>query len=299
MSVATRFFPQAQFPFINGYKEITPEIAGWNYSGLVIVELQKNVPFLLDSATLANSEGALIPLSVTEVAVKVDGQRFTLKGRRGVFASGSDWIYCQLGSKIEITSSTDGEIALATARAKNQFPTRHVAALERIEIRGTGDATREVRPFMHPDNFGQADRLMAVELITPDGNVSSYPPHRHDGIAGCQITNEEIYYFRIGKLGQSHGDPEGFGLHRTYSAPEDSDAFDDNLAIHDGDIYLVPRGYHGPCVALPGYPMYYLNVLAGETSPRTMDFCDDPNHAWIRKSWADQTPDPRVPWKVN
>lgn len=273
-------------------------MAKWKYCGLSIITVNANVPFLVDEAALAKSEGALIPLNVRSAKVMVDAESFTLEGRRGVFAGASDWIYCRMGSKIEIVSPTDGEFALATATAEIAFPTCYVAALDKIEIRGSGDATREVRPFMHPDNFFGADRLMAVELITPDGNVSSYPPHRHDGIDGCKISNEEIYYFRIGKIGKAHGDPEGFGFHRTYSAPEDIEPFDDNLAIYDGDIYLVPRGYHGPCVALPGYPMYYLNVLAGDTSPRTMDFCDDPDHAWVRKSWENQTPDTRVPWKV-
>jgi 5-deoxy-glucuronate isomerase len=279
-------------------KSITPQMAGWKYTGLSLLELPPNTPHRLDSNVLAAAEGAIIPLNLGNVRVKVDDQVFTLTGRRGVFEGASDWIYCAPGSKVEITSPNAGEIAIATAVAVARFPSRHVPALETMEIRGAGAATREVRPFMHPDNFESADRLMAVEIVTPDGNVSSFPPHRHDGLGGCRVANEEIYYFRIGKVGFHHGDNEGFGFHRTYTGPEDSEPFDDNLTIHDGDIYLVPRGYHGPCVALPGYPMYYLNVLAGETSPRTMDFCDDPNHAWIRQSWKLQDLDPRVPWKV-
>jgi 5-deoxy-glucuronate isomerase len=293
-----RFYPESELPFVDGMKSITPEMAGWKYSGLYIIQLQPHVPHQLIESVLAGAEGALIPLNVTEVSVKVDDQIFSLQGRRGVFDRASDWVYCAADSRIEIISPNGGEIVIATARAENPFPSCYVDALTSIEIRGAGDATREVRPFMHPDNFQNADRLMAVELITPDGNVSSYPPHRHDGMGDCHIANEEIYYFRIGKVGGQHGDPEGFGFHRTYSGPEDANPFDDNVTIHDGDIYLVPRGYHGPCSAMPGYPMYYLNVLAGENFPRSMDFCDDPNHAWIRKSWDSQNPDPRIPWKV-
>ena len=134
---------------------------------------------------------------------------------------------------------------------------------------------------------------MAVEVITPDGNWSSYPPHRHDGVGNCAVNNEEIYYFRIGDRESLHGSKKGWGFHRTYSAPEVEGApFDDSLTIRDGDIYLVDRGYHGPCVAAPGYPMYYLNVLAGEE--RTMAFCDDPVHAWVRESWSSQLPDSRA-----
>jgi len=297
-AMTRRFFPEAEMPFVTGMKSITPEIAGWNYTGLSIIQLLPNIPHLVDAAVLATSEGALIPLNVTNVSVKVDDQMFFLKGRRGVFAGTSDWVYCAPGSRIEITSPDVGEIACATARAQTRFPTCYVDALTSVEIRGAGDATREVRGFMHPNNFHNAERLMAVELVTPDGNVSSYPPHRHDGVGDCHVANEEIYYFRIGKVGMIHGDPEGFGFHRTYTGSEYDNPFDDNVVIHDGDIYLVPKGYHGPCSAMPGYPMYYLNVLAGENSPRTMDFCDDPNHAWIRQSWKSQIPDPRVPWKV-
>jgi 5-deoxy-glucuronate isomerase len=298
-TMSRRFFPASDFAFSNGMKSITPQIAGWKYSGLTIIQLEADIPYLVDPSILDGAEGALIPLNATDLAINIDGQNFTLKGRCGVFDAATDWIYCAKGSRLEISSSSGGEIAIATAIAHTRFPSCYVDALTSIEIRGSGDATREVRPFMHPDHFKNADRLMAVELITPDGNVSSYPPHRHDGMGDCHIANEEIYYFRIGKIGQPHGDSEGFGFHRTYAGDEYEDPFDDNVAIHDGDIYLVPRGYHGPCSAMPGYPMYYLNVLAGENSPRSMDFCDDPNHAWIRDSWNDTSPDPRVPWKVN
>lgn len=294
-----RFFPERELPFRSRMKSITPAMAGWKYSGLSIIQLETNVPFTVEPDVLANSEGALVPLNVTGLSVQVNGESFLLSGRNGVFEGTTDWIYCSPNSRVEITSQISGEVAIATAIAESKFPSCHVSALEAVEIRGSGDATREVRPFMHPDNFKNAQRLMAVEIITPDGNVSSYPPHRHDGMGDCRVANEEIYYFRIGKIGKMHGEPEGFGFHRTYAGEEYEAPFDDNLAIHDGDIYLVPQGFHGPCSAMPGYPMYYLNVLAGEHSPRSMDFCDDPNHAWIRQSWTSQIPDTRVPWKVN
>ena len=297
-SMTRRFFPASELKFTNGMKSIAPQIAGWKYSGLSIIQLEANIPYLVDPSILESAEGALIPLNATNLTINIDGGSFTLKGRRGVFDAATDWIYCAPGSRLEISSPGGGDIAIATAVAQARFSSCYVDILTSIEIRGAGDATREVRPFMHPDQFKNADRLMAVELITPDGNVSSYPPHRHDGMGDCHIANEEIYYFRIGKIGLPHGHPEGFGFHRTYAGSEYENPFDDNVAIHDGDIYLVPRGYHGPCSAMPGYPMYYLNVLAGENSPRSMDFCDDPNHAWIRQSWNGQTPDTRVPWKV-
>ena len=85
---------------------------------------------------------------------------------------------------------------------------------------------------------------------------------------------------------------EGFGLHRTYTPEGD---IDENVVVHDGDVFCVPRGYHGPCIAAPGYPMYYLNVLAGPGGERSMAFCDDPAHHWVRDTWTHLAPDPRVP----
>ena len=155
-----------------------------------------------------------------------------------------------------------------------------------------GGATRQVTNMMSPDTWRDASKLMVVELLTPDGNWSSYPPHRHDDSPECPVNNEEIYYFRIGVAGSTEYAPEGFGLHRTYTG---DGRVDDNLTVSDGDVYLIPRGYHGPCVAAPGYTMYYLNVLAGPGGERSMAFCDDPTHHWVRQSWEGMATDPRCP----
>ena len=140
---------------------------------------------------------------------------------------------------------------------------------------------------------------MCCELITPPGNWSSYPPHKHDASEPCDVVDEEIYYYRIAGADQVTPDPQGFGLHRTYTGVEHEkaglDPLDESLEVRDGDVVLVPHGYHGPCVAAPGYPMYYLNVLAGPGTERSMAFCDDPAHAWIRDSWAGVPADPRCP----
>ena len=153
-----------------------------------------------------------------------------------------------------------------------------------MEIRGAGASTRQVSNFCAPEAF-PADRLMAVELLTPAGNWSSYPPHKHDEEREGEAILEEIYYFRI-------AGPAGFGFHRTYTK---DGAIDATVTVGDGDVFLVPRGYHGPCVASPNHDMYYLNVLAGPGEKRTMAFCDDPDHHWVRESWKSTAPDPRVP----
>ena len=131
----------------------------------------------------------------------------------------------------------------------------------------------------------------------PTGNWSSYPPHKHDDSPECEVNNEEIYYFRIGDAGATTYTPTGFGMHRTYtgSGHEGLPQIDENVVVHDGDVFLIPRGYHGPCIAAPGYNMYYLNVLAGPGGERSMAFCDDPTHHWVRDELSAQPMDERLP----
>ncbi len=233
---------------------------------------------------------AVLPLSGA-VVVEVEGRRFELGGRESVFAAVSDWAYLPIDAEVRLSSAGGAEVALPSAVATRRFDPVMVAAGDvPVEVRGAGAATRQVTNFMAPDVFDGADKLMCVELLTPSGNWSSYPPHRHD--AECPVNNEEIYYFRLGRDGTTRYEPLAFGLHRTYTP---DGAVDVDLHVHDGDVFCVHRGYHGPCVAAPGYPMYYLNVLAGPGAPRSMAFCDDPAHHWVRDTWADMTPDPRCP----
>jgi 5-deoxy-glucuronate isomerase len=133
---------------------------------------------------------------------------------------------------------------------------------------------------------------LVCEVITPGGNLSSWPPHRHDKFPGCPTINEEVYYFQIGKEGSDHGDDEGVGFFHVYTV---DGSLDETVTIHDKDIYVVPHGYHGPSIASPEYPMYFLNVMAGPAAERSMAFCDDPAHHWIRDSWNAQVQDPRCP----
>ena len=172
-------------------------------------------------------------------------------------------------------------------------PARYGAAEDvPVELRGAGQSTRQVTNFMSPESWDDAEALMCVEVLTPDGNWSSYPPHKHDASPECPVQNEEIYYFRIGRVGEEACSQEGIGLHRLYTG---DGAIDETVEVRDGDVFLIPRGYHGPCVAAPGYTMYYLNVLAGPAPGRSMAFCDDPAHHWVRDSWEGMATDPRCP----
>jgi 5-deoxy-glucuronate isomerase len=240
-----------------------------------------------------DDEIAVLPLSGGGLAVEVDGDHFELTGRRSVFARVTDWAYVPRDSEVRLASEQGAEVALASARAERRFEAVRIAAEEvPVEIRGAGSATRQVNNFLTPDVFAGADKLICCELLTPDGNWSSYPPHKHDDTEGSPVWNEEIYYFRIGQAGTVDYAPAGYGVHRTYT---DDGSIDATVTIRDGDVFLVPRGYHGPCVSAPGYPMYYLNVMAGPAPGRIMEFVDDPSQHWIRDTWASQEIDPRCP----
>ena len=132
--------------------------------------------------------------------------------------------------------------------------------------------------------FG-ADRLIAVEVLTPGGNWSSYPPHKHDeNVPGEEAVLEEIYYFEVAR--------DGIGYQRVYGTPGRPQ---DLLAeVRTGDVVTIPHGWHGPSMAAPGYDLYYLNVMAGP-GERTWLFRDDPAHAWVRDTWPGQPADPRLP----
>jgi 5-deoxy-glucuronate isomerase len=269
---------------------LTPQDAGWTYAGLLVVSLAAGVERSID---LGVSEAVVLPLSATDVVVIVDGERFTVEGRTSVFDRVTDFVYAPRRAHVVVSAAAGGELAIATSTCDRRLTARYGSADDvSVELRGAGPATRQVNNFLSPEAWPHADKLMCVELITPDGNWSSYPPHRHDDSPECPVNNEEIYYFRIGVAGTSGYSTDGFGMHRTYT-PDGS--IDENVVVRDGDVFCVPRGYHGPCIAAPGYPMYYLNVLAGPGGSRSMAFCDDPTHHWVRDSWAGMATDPRCP----
>ncbi len=271
---------------------LTPERAGWGRAGLRILRLEAGGGRTLETG---DEEMAVLPLHGA-LSVEVEGRSFRLEGRDSVFSAVSDWVYlpCRTEARLHASTPAGGaEVALPSSRATRRFDPMHVrASAVAVEIRGAGPSTRQVINFMAPGAFDGAERLMCVEVLTPSGNWSSWPPHRHDASPECPVNNEEIYYFRIGQSGGTGCSDTGFGLHRLY-APEHG--IDETVTVRDGDVFLIPRGYHGPSVAAPGYPMYYLNVLSGPGDVRSMAFCDDPAHQWVRASWRAMAPDPRCP----
>ncbi|MEU7896658.1 5-deoxy-glucuronate isomerase [Nonomuraea sp. NPDC049152] len=255
--------------------EITPDGAGWTYAGLRTLNLSgETVSFATGS-----EEMLVLPLSGS-CMVEADGVRLALEGRRSVFAAVTDFAYLPINAEVRIIG--EGRFALPSAVATRRFPVRYGPAEKvPVEIRGAGQASRQVNNFCAPDAF-ECDKLVSVEVLTPEGNWSSYPPHKHDTASEHEAVLEEIYYFEGGP-----------GYQRVYGGHEVM------AEVASGDVVLVPRGYHGPSMAPPGYDLYYLNVLAGPAQERSMAFCDDPRHTWIRGTWEQQQVDPRLPFGRN
>ena len=262
---------------------VTPASAGWRYCGLRVVRL---APGERRELPLGELEAAVVPLSTVRLTADVDGERFTLRGRASVFEQVPDYLYAPRDTTLTLAAPDGGDVAVATAPARvRRVPRLLLAEGVGLEVRGSGRATRQVVNFLTPE-VDAPDRLLCCEVLTPAGGWSSHPPHKHDDATlGAEAELEEIYYFRI----QGDG---GFGLHRTYDPAE---GWDVTAAVETDDVFLVPRGYHGPCAASPEHAMWYLNILAGPGDVRSMAISDDPAHAWVRGSWPEQVPDPRVP----
>jgi 5-deoxy-glucuronate isomerase len=177
------------------------------------------------------------------------------------------------------------DIAYGWCRSEGDHSARLVRPDEvAVEIRGGGNATRQINSLI-PPGF-DCHRLVAVEVYTPSGNWSSYPPHKHDvhrvDSSGQLIEAdlEETYFYKMDR-------PDGFAIQRVYTADA---RLNEVILARNNDLVLVPQGYH-PVAAAHGYTTYYLNFLAG--SAQSLAASDDPAHAWIKKTWTAK--DPRVP----
>jgi 5-deoxy-glucuronate isomerase len=266
--------------------EVTPGSAGWEHSSLRILELPAGGSH---EVVTGPDEVLVVPLA-GGADVECDGERFSLTGRPDVFAGPTDFGYLPLGSAATLTSPAGGRFALCGARAGRRLPVRRVAATGvPVELRGAGNCSRQVNNFAIAGVF-DADAIIACEVITPGGNWSSYPPHKHDENSEVETELEEIYYFEIAPGPQ--GRP-GLAYQRVYGTAERP--IDVLAEVRDGDVVLIPHGWHGPSIAAPGHDLYYLNVMAGPGPERAWRIVDDPAHAWVRDSWAEQDVDPRLP----
>ncbi|MEU3722781.1 5-deoxy-glucuronate isomerase [Streptomyces sp. NPDC031705] len=262
---------------------------GLEFTRLRVLELAPGEAYAHASG---DAEWIVLPLSgACEVRCADDPGVFELRGRAGVFAGVTDFAYLPRDGHAEVTSAEGGRFALAGARCERRLPARYGAAGNvPVELRGAGRCSRQVNNFAAAGVFA-ADRLIAVEVLTPGGNWSSYPPHKHDEHhPGEESRLEEIYYFEIAP----HGATPGVGYQRVTPSPAGKT---DVLAeVRTGDTVLIPDGWHGPSIAAPGHDMYYLNVMAGPDAAREWLIRDHPDHAWIRGTWPGQDVDPRLPF---
>ncbi|PSL02736.1 5-deoxyglucuronate isomerase [Haloactinopolyspora alba] len=275
--------------------EVAPDDETWRWTSLRVLELGAEES---QGFATGDEEMFVLPLAGS-CTVVCDGEEFTLRGRRDVFSAVTDSVYVPRDAEVVVTAHDGGRFALPAARCTRQLPARYRPAEDvPVEVRGAGNSTRQVNNFGSADTF-EADRLIAVEVITPAGNWSSYPPHKHDeDLPGQEAALEEIYYFEVSEgtdaAAGSTGRPgAGFGFHRVYGTPERP--IDVLEEVRTGDVVLIPHGWHGPSVAAPGYHLYYLNVMAGPGSTREWLIRDDPDHAWVRREWEQQQPDSRLP----
>ena len=265
---------------------VTPESAGWGCSGLRILTLRPGGEHALSTE---DSEFLVLPLTGS-CTVTTDGTAFELAGRTGVFASATDFAYLPRASEALISSADGGTFALPSARTERSSLSARYGPKEDVpvELRGAGACSRQVNNYCLPGTF-DAEQLLVCEVLTPGGNWSSYPPHKHDEARpGQESELEEIYYFRI-------AGEDGFAYQRVYGT---QDRPIDVLAeVRSGDTVLIPHGWHGPSIAAPGYDLYYLNVMAGPGQDRAWLICDDPAHGWVRETWRSQDVDDRLPFE--
>ena len=273
---------------------VDSSIDGWSHTGLRVAELDGS-EVELDAAAV---ERLVIPLAGSfEVRWSRDGSemRQLLTGRASVFDGPTDVLYLPTGQAAVIRGA--GRVAVAEAPTEVARPVAYIPAESvPVELRGAGSSSRQVQNFGTPQVLNAA-RFIVCEVITPAGNWSSYPAHKHDEhVPGIEAELEEIYYVETavtrGAVAPARARP--FGFIQNYSSGRTD--VDTLVEVHTGDVVLVPGGWHGPCVAAPGYDLYYLNVMAGPDPERTWLVTDDPAQAWIRASWADQTIDPRLPY---
>ena len=249
-----------------------PEKTGLRFASLRVLDLPAGGAHTWRTG---DDEALVLPLAGS-CQVECGEDMADLAGRAGVFAGTSDFCYLPRHATVTVSTVDGGRFAVPSAPARRDLPFRYEAEVP-VELRGAGACSRQVNNVASADSF-ECDRLMVVEVLTPGGNWSSYPPHKHDDEAAGETELEEIYYFAVGSGGLAY-------MQTVELLAE----------VRSGDTVLVPNGWHGPAMAAPGYDLYYLNVMAGPGEERAWRICDHPDHAWIRDTWAGQPIDPRLP----
>jgi 5-deoxy-glucuronate isomerase len=272
-------------PDAEGAVRVDPARAGWRYLSFETQVVGRGG--LVVAAAGEDAETCLVVLDGLNVDVDGGTDRWQLEGRDGPFADLPSALWLPDGRELRL-SLPDGEGRVALARAPRSG--RDAVAAKpiqvhpgdiRTEIRGAGNATRQINHIIAPDF--PADRLEVVEVVTPSGNWSSWPPHKHDlDDMPDEAVLEEVYHYRFRR-------PEAWAIQRVYRPDRSRDGI---WEVRDGDVVIVTDGYH-PFSAAHGDDSYYLNALAGDR--RTMACSFDPDLDWVRSTWASMPVDPRLP----
>lgn len=265
------------------FARVRAEEAGWDYLNMSAVRLNKGDCF---SENTRDCENVIVILG-GKCNIKTSDGDFESVGRRANVFGGMPYaLYLSRNKDFELTALSDNfEFASCWVPSNQDFPTQLVSPeMCKIEIRGGANATRQINGVL-PPGFN-CHRLVCVEVYTPSGNWSSYPPHKHDEHRQdeqgrlLEADLEEIYFYKM-------DNPKGYAYQRVYN---DDQSIDGLMMPGHHDAVLVPEGYH-PVVAMPGYTTYYLNFLAG--SAQSLANSDDPDYSWVKDTWTFQ--DPRLP----
>jgi 5-deoxy-glucuronate isomerase len=251
----------------DGAVSVTPESAGWRYVTFSVVRVARGGRHVVSTQ---RSETCVVMLA-GRCSVRGDASFDGVGDRASPFDGPPHAVYAPPGATLELCAvDGDLDIAIGSAPATKGAMLRHIAPREvRRETRGRGAMERTIHHILMED--AAAETLLVTEVITPAAHWSSYPPHKHDANDPPRETQlEETYYHRL-------RDPRGFAVQRVYTADR---SLDETIAVRDGDLVLVPRGYHTVSAA-PGYELYYLNVMAGPVRRWCVTF--DPDHDWLRR----------------
>lgn len=270
--------------------EVTPDLAGWDTIHFQSRWLSNGESWSFDTGSF---ELALVLLS-GKVSIATNRGDWQSVGQRSSVFKGLPYaLYLPIHTHLTVTAETDCQFGAAWVAADLEFEPRLISPADvTVEIRGGDHATRQINRIM-PPGF-PCQRLVVVEVYTPGGNWSSYPPHKHDvhklspDGSVVEADLDEIYYYKIDR-------PEGYAFQRIYTDEESplhrsGFAIDTTVMPRNDDVVLVPEGYH-PVSSPPGYTTYYLNILAG--SAQSLAATDDPEFSWVKSSY--QSVDPRVP----
>lgn len=255
---------------------LSREAAGWEWMSFFVRRLGSGEVY---RTTTNGEEAVFVLLGGTCQADWGQGAKRIGK-RKNVFDGFPYALYLPTGNQVTFTAETVCEIAECRVPSHAALAPKLITPADvATSLRGGGNASRQIVDLMTP--AFPADKLMVVEVYTPGGNWSSYPPHKHDvHNPPTEVDLDEIYYYRMNQ-------PNAFAFQHLYSA---QNAADRTVQTRDGDVVLVRSGFH-PVVAGPGYDIYYLNFLAG--SSRAMQVTEDPQHVWLRSTWKET--DPRLP----